>query len=149
MFRTSSAIGDKRLTKMLAGPVQPHGQIVAGDAKRGSNEAGVFAIEINALEQFAIGIRQCWKQPLETLAKDFFVFRTGRLGKLAFEFLHRLIVGGIPAVEVDDGMSENSVEPCDGILGGIWLLCGSERFDETVLHQILRQMRIADSAADG
>jgi hypothetical protein len=148
VFGTSPAIFGKRLTKVFASPVQTHREIIAGQAKRGRNLGGVLAIEVDALKQVSILVWQRWQKSLETLANYIFVFRSGRLGKFAFEFFQCLFAGCIPAVEIDDGIPENPIEPRDGILRGRWLIWGSERFDETVLHQILRQMRIADSAAD-
>jgi hypothetical protein len=147
VFGASPAVPQKFLAKMLSRTVQPDGEIVSCEAKIRSGLGGVLAIEINALEQFAILVRHGGQQALEALAERFFIVRIGRLGKLALELLQRVLSRCIAAVEIDDGMPQYPVKPSDGVFIADWLIRRFQRFHQTLLHHVLRKMRIADTAS--
>src|SRR5204862_315379 len=50
-----------------------------------------------------------------------------------------------PAVKIDNGMPEDSVEPGNHVLIGRRFLLGLKRFEEAVLDEVFGEMRIADT----
>jgi hypothetical protein len=148
MLAASPADARDLLAEMLARPVQADGEIVAGQAKCGCNLSAVLAFKIDALEQFPILAGQGGQQALEALAQDFSVIGAGRLRQLQLELLQSALVRRVAAIEIDHGMAENAIKPGNGVFPGGRLIRRSKRLRQALLHDILRQMRISDTAAD-
>lgn len=132
---------------MASGSVQPDGEVVFRQSEIRRGLGDILAIEIDALEQITVVFRNGWKQALETLAENFFIVRIGRLGQFAPELLQRVFSHCIAAVEIDDRMAQNPVKPSDGVFIIGRLIRRLQRFHETLLDHVLRQMRITDAAA--
>lgn len=132
---------------MLSRTVQPDGEIVSCQTKILRSPRGILAIEIDALDQFAVVFRNSWQQSLEALAKNLLIIRIGRFRQFTLELFKCSLSRCIATVEINDGIPQYPVKPCDGVFITGRLIRRLERFHQTLLHQILRQMRISDTIA--
>ena len=147
MSGTGFAIPGKQFAEMLSCTVQPDGEIVSRQAKILRSPLGILAIEIDTLDQFAEVFRNGWQQSIEALAKNLFIVRIGRFRQFTLELFQCSLSRCIATVEINDGIPQNPVKPCDGVFFAGRLIRRFERFHQTLLHQILCQMRISDTIA--
>lgn len=129
--------------KPFASTMQANRYIIRSQAQRGCSRCGRRAIEINALEQISILLRQGRQQPLYALAKNFLrsgisLFRKFRLQSFEHAFSHIA-----PPIKVNDGSPQDAIKPSDGILARRRFAVGTERFQKAVLNDILGQMWVA------
>lgn len=105
------------------------------------------AFEIDATEQFCIRFGQLGQQFHHTLAERRLVLRRERIRQLMCELFQSRITRGATPMRVDDGVTQDPVKPGDHALGICWHLISLERLNQTLLHQIGRQIRIARARA--
>ena len=147
VFATNSAIARNLFAKMFASAVKPDGEIVFGQAKFRCDLGKLPAIEINALKQLPVLHRHGGEQSLEALAKQPLLTGVRRVGQFLLKPLQRSLARVPAAVEVNDGTAQNPVEPRHGVFRFGRFFGGSQRFDKTVLHHVLCQMRISKALA--
>ena len=146
MLGTGFAIPGKQFAEMLSSTVQPDGEIVSRQAKVLRSSRGILAIEIDALDQFAVVFRNSWQQSLEALAKNLFIVRIGRFRQFTLELFQCSLSRCIATVKIDDGMPQNSIKPRHGVLVTGRVIRRFEGLHKTFLNHVLRQMRITDAA---
>jgi len=147
MFATGPAVPGEHLAQVLARTVQPHGQVVLGDTERRRHFRRLFALQVNLLQEFPVWLGHGRQQAFETPAKQALVVVGRRLRQLPFEPVERAAAGVVPAVEINDRPPKNSVKPRNGVLLASRFPIRGQRLDETLLHHVLGQMRIADPLA--
>jgi hypothetical protein len=129
----------------LPRPVQAHRQIVCGDPESGGGVLKRLAFQINSPEQIAVLFRQARQEPLYALANHALSRAIRAFRKLGFKTFKRALAGVATPVHVDNAATQNPVKPCDGVVVPRRLTVRLERFQQTFLHDVFRQMRIADA----
>ncbi len=141
------AVLRERFAQVFPCSMQPHGQIVPSEPQFGGHLFGLSAFQIDLLEKLTILLRHERQKALKALAKDSFVPWSRRIRKFSFESIESAFPRALAAVEIDDRTSENPVEPGGGCLVAGRLTLGGQRFDETLLNDVLSQVRVAQSLA--
>jgi hypothetical protein len=147
VFAACPAIAGEFVAEVFARPVKPDGEVVAGQAEIERNLSGILAIEINALEQLAVGGGHGGQQAPEAFAEQTLIGRGGRCGQLHPEPLKRAVPCRVATIQIDDGMAQNPVKPGQGIflVGGLFR--SSQRLCQTFLNHVFRQIRVPDTVA--
>ncbi len=147
MFATCSAIARNHVAEKLASAVEPDGQIVFGQAEFRCDLGKPASIKVNSLKQLPVFLRHGGQQTLEALAKQPLFAAGRRVGQFLLKPFQCSLARVSAAVEVNDGTAQNPVEPCRSVFLFGQPFGGSQRFDKTVLHHVLCQMRISKALA--
>jgi hypothetical protein len=147
MLTAGPAVARDLFAEMFPGAMQPDGEIVFAQPEFRCDFAGVRPVQINALQQFPIWLRNGGQEPLEALAKQPFLARVWGIGQFLLKPLQCSPARIPAAVEVNDGTAQNPVEPRRSVLLFGRLFGRRQRFDKTVLHHVFCQMRITKALA--
>jgi len=137
----------KPLAQLRPGPVQPDVEVVQGRAQRSS---GVFwrdAFEIHTLKHRAVLFWQAGQRAFHTLAKHALDGRIRSFRNLLLQAFKRAVPYIAPPIEVDNGMTQDAIEPRHRALSVFGTTSGSKCFEQGVLHQVGGQLRIAHAFA--
>lgn len=118
-------------------------QVVSRQTGLRGDEARVFAGEVDSFEEIPVLVRQRREEPPEALAEKSPFNYIRLFGHFQGKSLQRPPARIIAPVKVDDGVTEDAVEPSHRVLLGLRFLGCRERLDEGILHQILGKALVA------
>lgn len=147
MFAARPAVARQLFAQMFARAVKPHSNIIFGQAKRSCDGGGIIAVQINTLEQITILLRHGGQQSFETLAEHTLIGSSWSRLKFTFQLFERSLACVIPAVKVNDGATQNPIEPRHCIFIVRRLLGRSQRLDEAFLHHVFSMVWVAQALA--
>ena len=147
VFTACPAIAHDLFPQMFAGAMQPDGEVVLGQTQFRRNHAHIISIEVNALQEVAILLRHGVQETPEALTKQPFLASAWRIGQVLLKPLQRSVARIVTAVKVNNRTAQDAVKPRHGVFLLGRLFCRSQRFNQTLLHHIFREMRIPDAAA--
>jgi hypothetical protein len=127
----------ERLAKMFSRPVQPHGEVVFRKSELCRDFTRLFSVQIYLLQQLAVLRGHHGQEALQTLAEHPFLLLARRLGKFFFKSGQGAAPRLLPAVKINDGPSQNPIEPRGGFFVTVGLPVCRQGFHEAFLHHIL------------
>lgn len=131
----------------LAGAVQADVQIVQRQTQRRRRVFRGCAVEIQALEQVAVLIRQAGQKPLEALAQDPFGGGIRLFGKFGLQAFERTGADIAPPIQVNDRVAQDAIEPRHRAFAVAGLVGRLQRLEEAVLHQVGGEFGVANALA--
>ena len=135
------------VTQLVASAVQAYSQIVHRHTQRSGHLLKRFLTEINAGEELAILRGKFRQQPVDALAEHLLGFRRDTLRELGLQAGQSPLSGIRSTVEIDDRTPKDFIEPRNHILIWAGFHLGLERLQQTVLNEILCQVRVPDALA--
>ena len=143
MFGAGAAGFFEPSPQLLPRPMAAHLQVVAGDAEACGDGLRVFIAQLQRLDERGIVRLHRRQQRLETPADD--GVRLGLDCRVVFLGQHRLVSGfdAPAAIEVREGVVKNAIEPGQHLLFVAQRRSGFEGFEQALLNDIRRQIRIA------
>jgi hypothetical protein len=147
MFAAHTTRRLKLLAQPLAGTMQPDVEVVQGCAQRQRRLFRRDAFKVHALQHVAVLLRQSGQKAFYALAKHALGSGIGLFGKLGLQTFERAVADITPPVEVDDGMTQDTIEPCHRAFTVKGRFGGLERLEQAVLHQVGREFRVAHALA--
>ena len=133
--------------QLLPGAVMPYAKIVSRHSQSRADLLGRFASQIEPSNQFRVIRLERGDQRFDTTTSDAFLLRIRRGIQFAFQSRQRGLVHRAAAIEVNDRAAQDAVKPGQGLGFLGWLLDRRHGFDQTILHHIFGELRIADAAA--
>ena len=131
----------------LAGAMQADVEVVERQPERRGGFLGRRAVEVHALEHLAVLFGEPGQKALHTLAKHALGGGIGLFGKLGLQAFKRSLAHVAPPVEVNNGMTQDAIEPCHRAFTVTRRVGGLERLEQAVLHQIGGQFWVAHPLA--
>ena len=147
MSAAHAATPRESLAKVLPRAMQPHGDIILGKAEFGGDFGRLLALKVNLLNKVAILFRHHGQQPFKTLAENALVLIRWHFRKFLLESFQGPAPSPLASVDIDDGASQNPVEPLRRRLFTFWLSIGRECFNKAFLHDVLGQVLVAKAIA--
>lgn len=141
------AIAGDLIAEMFARAMQSDGEIVPGQTQICRDLANIPAIQINELKQLAVLLRHIGKQPTKTLAKQSFLPGVGHIRQFPLKPLQPSLAGVLATIEINDRAAQNPVKPRYRVFSPGWRSSRSQRFNQTFLHHVFRQLGISDALA--
>ncbi len=118
MFGAGAAGADDLFLQSLSGAVDADGGVIGGDAGLGGEGVEGAVVEIDEFESLAVFGFEIVEQVEEALADGVAGVGVGGIGlqRIVREGFVAAITGGLLAVVIDDGVTEDAIEPGDDIL---------------------------------
>ena len=144
---TRLAVLRKSFAKVFASAMQPYGQIVPCNAKRRGDFIGLLAFEIDLLEEIAVLLGDQRHEAFEALAENALILKVRRFRQFLLEAFEGASPRILASINVNNGPAKNAVEPCCGGLIAFRLAVCPERLHEAVLHNVLGEVWVVETAA--
>jgi hypothetical protein len=142
-----AAVRRENFPQVLAGSMKADVQVVAGQAELRGDVVWILSFEVDSQEQVAILLRNRRKEAMEALAEETPVVGTRLFGELSGKAIKRPPAGIVAPIEVDDGMTQNPVEPTHRVFFRFRFARRRECPDERILDEVLREALVANAAA--
>jgi hypothetical protein len=140
-----AAILGKSFSKVFSGPVKSHGEIIVRYAHRCSDLVWLLSFQIHFFQQLPILLRHQRQEALKAFAQLPLFFLAGSFRNFFFKAIQRAAACPLFPINIDNRSSKNSIKPRDRFLVRFRMPIGSERFDQALLNDILRQVVIAQA----
>ena len=147
MFCADSAGLLEAFLQLLAPSVQTNPQIVYTQLQVRCDAFHRFPLQLHALDYFGVLGFESGDKKSKTATERPFVFGADRLVQFGFKCVQGPATCVPPTVSIDDGVPQDSIEPRCGRFFGIGLAVGGQRFEETVLHNVLGEFGVAETVA--
>lgn len=147
MSTAGATITGKHFAKMLPRAMQFNGKIVLRYSEPGCRWFQLVPLQIDLVQKFPILLRHQREKTSEAFAEFAFLLFIGRFWKLLFKLFQGATPGSLFPVNIYNRSSQDPIKPGDGFLVGFRMPIGRQRFDQTLLHDILGQMMIAKATA--
>lgn len=141
------AVRRENFPQVLAGSMEADVQVVAGQAELCGDVVWILSFQVDSQEQVSILLRNRRKEAMEALAEKTPVVGTRLFGELLGKAFKRPPAGIVAPIEVDDGMTQNPVEPTYRVFFRFRFARRRERFDERILDEVLREALVTNAAA--
>lgn len=141
------AVPGKHFPQMTSRAVQTDGEVVPGESQFARHQRGFLGLEVDLLEDLTISRREGGQEPPEASAQIPDLSRFWQVGQGPFELFQGPGTCVTSTIEIDDGPSQDAIEPRHGpfLVGGLALRF--QGLDQTFLDEVFGQVGIADSFA--